>query len=802
MVRSYINLVFRRLRKERLYSIIKVAGLATAFCCAFLIYIYVSSELRYDRHNIDSEQLYRVIQLPASGSDADRMATTPFPLHGVLENDLSHLVSHSARLFNQRAPKVSLNYIEADRQFNERQFFFADSTFFHLFDVTFVRGDAASALSAPNGLVMTRPTAERYFGDDNPIGKTIRFEGRFNLVVTAVVESLPSTSHVQFDMLASFASVAGIYSNGIPTTWDWNICWTYIRAQEGVTKAQLDASLENIARDYADRRTGSPIVYVAQPVTEIRLHSDLQAEIGPVSDMQYIRILSYIGLFILIIAAINFVNLSLAGTSNRTKEVGMRKVLGAERSQIFWQYLGESLIVGCISLLISVVVIALALPYFGMFIGQTMGISTIFELEFWLFAILAATLVTAIAGVYPSVILASWSPMALFRPTQVQRGGTSRLSKTLIVMQFAIAAILISGTWIVYNQLNFLKNERLGFEKEQVVVIPASLTRLIFYYDVFSEQVKQHHLVQHVTGTSVVIGTNFSMFGYEIEGFQNEESVSIPMYFSMPEFDKTYGINIVAGRFYDPNFSTDPTESVLVNEAFIRRVGWGNPQNALGKQIRRGNFRYNVIGVMEDFNFDSLHKEIDPLVIEHAKVIPTQVSYIAVKLAAGDPSDAIDWMRAKWHENDPNRPFEYFFLDDRLEQLYENEQQLAQVAGLFSLVSIIISCFGLFGLASYTTQKQSKSIGIRKVMGASVSNIVMLLAKEFMILVIIANAIAIPLVFLLMGRWLEDFAYRVQIDPIILFSAFFITVLIAFLSVSYQTIRAATRNPIDSIRYE
>lgn len=799
---QFVTIVLRRLRKEALYSVIKIAGLGVALACVFLLFLYISDELKYDRYLTSPEQVFRITALPIDGSDAEATATTPFPLRDRLLDDLGHLVADAARIYNHRAPKITLNYVDGNRQFNETRFYFADSSLFRIINVTFVQGDANGALRAPDALVMTRAAAERYFGQENPIGKVIRFEGRFNLVVTAVIDPLPETSHLQFDMIAAMPALRNLFQGGIPDYWDWSILWTYIRTHPGVHNERLAQPLEQIALQTADERGGSPLRYAAQPVTDIRLYSRLAAEIGEVNDIRYVYILGYIGIFILTIATINFINLSLAGSGARTREVGMRKVLGADKPRIFAQYMGEALLTGLLSLLLSVVLIIIILPWFASISGKSVTLGDLNAPAFWVFALITTIGASALAGLYPALLLSSWSPLKLFRPPSGGSGRNPMLSRVLIIVQFGVAAFLISGTWIVYQQLQLMKNQRLGFDQSQTVVMPVALSRMIFFYDSFREAALQHPSILQLTGVSEVIGTEHQTFSYQVEGYQQQEPVTFPFYFLMEEASDMLGLELAAGRFFSKEFGADAQTAVVINESFARRVGWDSPEHALGRTVRRDRFTFQVVGVLRDFNFDSLHREVEPLVLELPKVVPTQISYVMVKLAAGNPAESIAWLEEKWREVDPTRPFEFFFLDDRIQRQYLREQQLAGVAGFFALITVLISCFGLFGLASYTTQRRAKSIGIRKVLGASVPSLIMLISREFMLLVFIANLIAIPLVWILMGRWLQDFAYRVSIEPAFLAGTFVLTLFIAFASVVWQILRAATRNPADSLRYE
>jgi putative ABC transport system permease protein len=802
MLISYLSLAIRRIMKERMYSVIKITGLSVALSCLFLIYLFVSDEHRYDHHNVDAEQLYRIVQMPDVGNESEPAATTPFPLFERLMVDYPNLIESGTRFFNQRAPKISLNYQEKDIQFNETRFFFADSTVFDLFDVTFVRGSAETALRAPDGLVMTTDAARRYFGDDDPIGKTIRVEGRFNLTVSGIIEPIPATSHIQFDILGAFHSANGFYVNGLPDDWVWNIVWTYVRVKEGVSKARLDQALRELSTKIQPIRDASPIYYESQPVLDIRLNSNLSGEIGVTSSRLYITIVSYVGLFILLIASVNFINLSLASSMGRSREVGVRKVLGADRGQLIFQHLIEALLISVVSLLIAFVLIIALLPVFNTITGKLLTVNTLLDLDFWLFASAIVLSVTLIAGIYPALVMSSWSPMTLFKSGTPGKSQTMLVSNGLVVVQFAVASMLIAGTWTVFNQIELLRNQRLGFEQEQVVMIPTAFTRLIFYFETYHEQVTSHPQVLSATGISSIIGTDFSTYGYQLEGYNAGNNISLPFYYVTFDAEQTFGLELAAGRFFDIDFGTDWSDGVIVNEALVSMAGWGSPEQAIGKEVRRDDGSKRVIGVVRNFNFSDLRKQIEPLVLEMPPFIPTHIGYMGVKLAGTDHREVLAFIRQRWEELDPTRPFEYFYLDTRLQQQYDNEQRLAEVSGFFSVISIIISCIGLFGLASYSTQRKSKTIGIRKVLGASVSNIVLLLSGEFIRLVLIANVFALPAIYWLISQWLKNFAYRVEVSIVVLGITFLITLIIAFATVSLQTLKAANRNPIESLRYE
>lgn len=798
---SYFSLAIRRILKERMYSVIKITGLAVALSCLFLIYLFVSDELSFDRHNQNPDQLYRIVQMPDIGNEYDPAATTPFPLHDRLLDDYGHVIHKATRFFNQRAPKVTLNYLEKDIQFNETRFFFADSTVFDIFDVRFVQGDPERALRQPDGLVMTTEVAKRYFGNDDPIGRVLRVEGRFNLVVTGVIEPLPATSHIQFDVLGSFQAINQLYVNGIPSDWEWNICWTYVRVHDRVNQSQLDQALRTLSAEIRPLREASPIYYASQPITDIRLGSDLAAEIGPTSNRQYITIVLYIGLFILLIASVNFINLSLASSMGRTKEVGVRKVLGASREQLIVQQLCEAVVICLISLAISIVVIMGMLPFFNDVTGKSITVAALINGEFWGVATILIFSITILAGLYPAFVMSSWTPMDLFRSGTPSRSSSLTISNLLIVVQFAVSTMLIAGTWTIFRQLEHIQTQRLGFEKDQIVMVPTSFTRMIFFYDTFGEQVTNHASIDYISGMSAVLGSEFNTFGYQIEGFNQDHTQSIAFYYATHDFARMFEIPLLAGRFFERSYGTDLSDAVVVNEAFVRLAGW-SPEEALGKEIRRDEVIKRIIGVTEDFNFSSLRRHIEPLVLEMPSHIPSQIAYVGLKINRADFRNAISWVEQRWKEIDPTRPFEYFFLDDRLQSQYENESRLAEISGFFSLISVIISCIGLFGLASYSTQRRAKSIGIRKILGASVSSIVLLLSGQFIRLVLVANLVSIPLIWWLMNQWLQSFAYRTEVSWLLLVFTCIATIVIAFATVSLQSCKAATRNPVDSLRYE
>jgi putative ABC transport system permease protein len=803
MLSNYLKIAFRNLLRNAGYSVINILGLTIGVVCTLLILIYVFDELSYDRYHPQSELVYRVVQESRVGGVGEPSAAQPFPLRDALLNDYPDLVESAVRFFNLRANKLTLSF-NNEYHFNERRFFFTDPEVFRVFGFRLEEGDERTALANPNTMVITRETARKYFGDAEPVGQMLRFEGRIEMEVTGIMEEFPENTHFQADILASMATVNNLYANGIPTDWFFNPCWTYIKVTGEGAVGNLKAQMDILTDKYYPESFKSDMTLAMQPLHDIRLHSRFNNEIAPTSNILFIYIFSIIAVFVLLIACINFMNLATARASRRALEVGMRKVLGAEKRQLVGQFLGESFLVSLLAVLLAVVLLQLVLPSFNSFTGKALMFNPLKEPV--LTALLAGIviLVGFVSGLYPALFLSSFNPVDTLKGGFRSGRGSSLLRQGLVVVQFSISIIMLTGTVVVWNQLNYMRNAELGFEKDHVVVIQSHLTAAIWNYDNLKQALLDHSSVLSVTGSETVIGAKYQVDEYIPVGTGDSGEQlfhSIMVHYDFPE---TFGLNIIAGRGFSDRFATDQAEALMVNRTLVEQMGW-TPENAIGRAFRKYSDEQLVIGVFEDFNYTGLQESISPMILDmpdQDMQVPQYIRYISVRITPGNPRAALDHIGQVWTRFDPTRPVEYFMLDEELAALYEAEEMMGRIAGLFALFCVFVACLGLLGLASYTTQMRRKEIGIRKVMGASVTNIVNVLSFEYLKLVLFSVLIAWPVSWFVLNWWLENFAYRTGVTIWILLGATLVTIFVAFITVSYQTVKAAYTNPVDSLKTE
>ena len=808
MFRNYVKIAFRNLMKSPGYAAINITGLAIGIACCVLILMYVLDELSYDRFHADADRIYRVVEIIEG---AEESSSQPFPVGPALAEDFSHLVASSVRFFNMQAPTLTVDYEPPAgevRRYNEPHFFFVDSTFFDVFDFALVRGDAATALARPNTVLLTESTARRYFGEEDPIGKTLRVENQMLLEVTGVLADLPTNVHFRFDFLASFSSLRAVFPpQQFTQNWYWNPCWTYVLLQENVRPDALEAQFAGFVQQYFPQMIKDQTRLYLQPLTDIHLHSHLDFEIAPNSDIAYVYIFSAIAFFVLLIACINFMNLATARSAKRAREVGMRKVLGAQRVQLVRQFLGESLLLSLLAVLVAIPLIWLALPVLNGFAGKALSFSPAENGWIWLGMGVVALLVGVVSGAYPALFLSAYNPTEVLKGT-IRLGGTSAATvfrKVLVVSQFAISIILIAGTIVAYDQLGYMRDARLGFDKEQVVLMNMQLSPIPQRYDELRERLLQYPGVRNVSVAEEVPGKAYQTYTIRPEG--TEELKQYQRLMVMEDFIETMGIEMAAGRSYQPRaYPTDETRAIVINEAMVRQLGWGSAEEAVGKRIYAPNDSFQtVIGVAKDFHSASLHQPIGPFVLQKLNQGGTLNffgRYLVVRLAQEDVQGTMAHIERVWAEFAPNRPFSFFFLDDDLDALYKAEETLGKVATAFAVLAILVACLGLFGLASFMTEQRRKEIGVRKTMGATVPGIVLLLSKEFARLVVVAFVVAAPLAWFAFNSWLDNFAYRTSIHPAVFVVSGLLALLVALGTVSYQTVRAALTNPINALRYE
>jgi putative ABC transport system permease protein len=808
MLKNYFKIALRNLKRHKGYSFINVFGLALGVACFVLIVLYVQDERSYDRYHENADRVFRVVELLEG---AEESSSQPFPVGETLVADFPHLVESSVRFFNMQAPTLTLSYEPPTGEkltFNEQRFFFTDSTVFEVFDFELVRGNPATALAEPNTLVMTEAMAQKYFGDSDPIGQVVLFEGTNELVVTGILAEVPANSHFRFDFLSSFESLDQILPQPqVLQGWYWNPAWTYVLLAEGVLPATLEAQFPGFVQKYFPQVIKDIAVLYVQPLTDIHLHSRLDFEIEHNSDVAYVYIFSVIAIFILLIACINFVNLTTARSANRAREVGMRKALGAHRLQLVKQFLGESVLLSLFSVLVSLPLIWLLLPVLNNVSGKTL-VFDLFSNGLILTSLLGVGLMVGlISGIYPAFFLSSYRPVESLKGSSLMaRGNASGLLRQgLVVTQFTVSIMLIAGTIVAHNQLSYLRNAKLGFDKDQVVMVNMLRSSLPNRYPEFKSALLSHRNVRVVSISEDALGNKYQSATYLPEGFDEAQQFSRLMVHD--DVIEAFDIEMAAGRGYSDEFATDATEAVIINEAMVRRLEWGSPEAALGKTFDLGqNVEWKVIGVTKDFHYASLHQEVGPFILQHVGNNPGGLSffgrYLAIRIGPDDVQETMAFIEDTWRAFESDRTIEYFFLDEDLDQMYRAEATLGQVATAFSLLAILVACLGLFGLASFTAEQRTKEIGVRKILGASVSGLVFLFSNGFVKLVGLAALIAWPISYFALDRWIQAFAYQTTVGIVPLLVAGVLALAIAWLTVSYQSIKTAMADPVESLRYE
>ena len=812
MFSNIIKVTIRNLIRQPGYTIINIMGLAIGLASSILITLYVINELTYDRFNEKADRIYRIgIRGQMPGNELNQAVTSP-PMMEALLNDYPE-VEMVCRIAKFGGWLVSYE----DKKFNETDetFKFADSTFFEMFDFKLLKGDPKTVLTRPKTLVMTETAARKYFGDEEPIGKTLRIEQDTIIYeVTGLMEDLPVNSHFHFDMLGAMTTIR--QSRG--TNWLNHNFYTYILLTPGTDPEIFTGQMRNMVTKYVGplieqflginleqfEAAGNSFGYFLQPLTDIHLHSNLQVEIEPNGNPAYVYIFSIIAILILIIACINFMNLATARSTSRAREVGLRKVVGSHRSYLITQFLTESVLLSLLSLILAVILVYLLLPQYNNLIRLNLDFD-IFKTYYIIpLLIVLAVFVGLMAGIYPSLVLASFNPATVLKGEIFQGSGKSILRSILVVIQFTVAIAILIGTFVVYKQLRYMQKKDLGFEKNNVLVIRRS-DALGDRIDAFKQELKQQAGIIYVGNSTHIPSTTFWNNAHWLEGQDRSITYLIMTAFVSCEYPEGLDLKLKEGRFFSREMPTD-TFAVVINEATVKALGLKNPLNTRfvnpGETPEQDQF-LPVIGVVKDFHYESMHEDIHPMIFHFMP--GNWEGYIVVRLNGGDIPETIEFIKKTWEDFNQRFPFEYFWLDDEFEKLFEPERRTSQILMLFSILSIFISCLGLLGLISYSTALRAKEIGIRKAAGASSGIIIYLLSRETIKLLAVSAVFAIPAYFLI-SQWLQNFAYRIDFNPALfalyLFMISVLILIIALLTVSYVSYSAATRNPAESLRVE
>lgn len=802
MFQNYLKTTLRNLWKHKSFTLINVFGLAAGLTACMLIVLYIQHELSFDQFHQKKQQIVRTIMHYSIEGTANKTVMTGTKVGPALKRDFAE-IDQFVRVADPAFSQQKVVIKKGEQQFNESRFLWADSTFFDVFSFSLLKGDAATALNGTNKVVVTEAMARKYFGNENPIGQILRLEDRVDYTITGVAADAPSNSQLQFDFIASFMSLSAAKTE----TW-WNANYvTYFLLKPATSAAQLQAKLPAYMRKQSaeTEMTGKNfLTYQFESLTDVHLRSEAEGGIIASGDIRYIYIFSVIALLILIIATTNYMNLTTARATERAKEVGVRKVMGAVRGQLFWQFLGESMVVTLVALLLSIVLTVLLLPVFNTLSERELTLQILLQ-PAGIGALVGAWLVVScIAGSYPSVALSYFQPIKVLKGAFKNTASGLALRKSLIVLQFMISVFLVIGTLVVKNQLHFIQNTKLGYDKQHVIALTTD-ERVNKNLPALKNELRQNPNVKSIslayeTPTFIKWGD-----GLETVGTSTPVQKMITAFPCDEDMAETLNLELVAGN----DLSSEDMERLkgqdesqadyrfLLNETMIKQLGW-KPAEAIGKKVRVGGRTGEVKGIVRDFHFASMKQPIGPLVIFPV----TWGNVLLVKLTGNNLPQTLTFLENKWKTFAPHRPFTYTFLNDEYNQMYANENRINQVFTYFSALAVLLACLGLLGLSAYVTAQRTKEIGIRKVLGASTASITTLLSADFLKLVLVAIVIASPLAWYAMTYWLNDFAYRIEIEWWVFVVAGLTAIGIALVTVSTQSIKAALMNPVKSLKSE
>ena len=798
MIKNYLLTAYRNSLKNKLYAGINVLGLAIGITCCLLIVLYVQHERSYDQFHEEKERIFKVYRT-TNHDGYHEVGPTSAPYAEGLRNDFPEAIETAVRVM----PREGLITYQ-DKSFTGDRINFVSRDFLQVFTFPLIQGDPATALNEPGSVVLTAAMAQKYFGNADPIGKEIAYENEYPLMVTGVLAPVPENSHLDIDFLAS---VHLFEQEEWFTGWWNNNMMTYVLLKEGVEEAALERQFPAFMDKYlgADfERFGLQVGLTLMPVTDIYFANNTQFDVWTKhGNRSTTYIFLAVALFILLIACINFMNLATARAARRATEVGVRKTLGANRTDLIYQFFGESFLTAFVAMLLTIVLMSTLLPVFNQF-AEVDLVFPLADLTFPLVLLAIVVVVGLLAGSYPALFLSAFVPVKALKGGSRVKAGGEYLRKGLVVFQFSISIVLIIAMLIVTQQVNYVKEKRLGFDKDRVMLLEVTSHELYEQQESFKRQLQQSARIVHVSVMSGEPGGFHDMYSFQAEG--HEESITMNTVFTDEEYVETLGLTMVAGRNFSRDRSTDAQEAVIINETAARRLGW-SPEEALGKEIANtfsnsfsaaDSVSRRVIGVVEDYHFASLHNIIDPLII----TMGDDARVIAIKVTPGPVTPVVDQVSEAWSAVVSRHPFAFTFLDEGYDQLYRAEQKQGEIFTLFAGLAVFIACLGLFGLVTFVAEQRTKEIGVRKVLGASVLQLVQLLTKEFAMLVIIALVIASPVAYYAMQQWLADFAYRVAMQPAVFALAGLMTLLIALLTVSWQSVRAALANPVVALRSE
>jgi len=813
---SYIKSAFRNLLRDKTNALISVTGLAIGMACCMLIGIHIRDEFSYNRFNSQINNIYRINWITKDNHGTNPNAATPVPFAKSLSGKIPE-IEKIARLY-QRSGEMEFNSSGGKKRFQEQGIYFADNDVLGIFTMNMLAGDPANALATPNSIVITDEMARKYFGQEDPLGKSLLYENKWPMKITGVVKKMPLNSDIRFDFLVAFESVFAVeppaWADFVKNDWTFTPCETWIRLQANARTEKIDQALNRHLLENGSERNHQMNEVKLQPLSAIHLHAAEVVGNESNSDAGYLYIFAGVAALILLIANINFINLSIAQSIGRIKETGLRKVLGAGKKQIVSGFLGNTLFTSFLAFLLAISLTALALPALNLVTGKQLSWRSWLDIS-GLSVFAAVFFVTGImAGLYPAIFITRFNTILALKGRSGDPGRKNRIQKILLTTQFSVSILLITATGVVYQQQEYLRNKPLGFQKQQMLVVPifgsgafsfgrqvdSSVRRRM---NLFYDELGSYPRINAVTASSEMPGQGFLLGLIVPQGRSDKDNLFAPWLSVDYNFIRTLKMEIVAGRDFSKLKGTDHLNAFIINESAVHTFGWQNPENAIGKTFVRGKLtdgkKGQVIGVVKDFNFNTLNTPMEPLVID---VNPPRFTEFAISMGTDHLQETIEHIRKAWEKIFPERVFEYSFLDKNIDGQYKDKENFGRMTGWFAGIAILLSCSGLFSLALFMAVKRAREIGIRKVLGAGIPGIVALLSMDFVKIILLASVIAVPAGFWLMHHWLQQFAYHISMPWLVFLAAPMLALLLTFLTVGYQSVRAAWVNPVKTLRSE
>lgn len=802
MFKNNLKILLRSMIREKGYSITNITGLTIGMICSFMIIAYVFHELSYDKFYKNADRIYRLDTHMNMGQADVRLAVSNVATGLFLKNNLEEVedVVHLRRM----GSNVSVKY--EDKEFYEKNIFYSGNSIFNIFSLPLILGNESTALTLPDNVIISESVAHKYFGSENPVGKTLKFDNSSEYKVTGVFQDLPSNTHLCFDILCSFETLTDKIP-AVKTRWigedvDFDY-YTYLLLKDGANSSEIEKKIPA----YVDQFMGEVLRYVGgefkfflYPMKDIYLHSTAANQMASTRSITYIYLFAGIAILIIIIASMNFINLSTAKYVKRTREVGLRKVFGSTRKSIIKQFLSESVIYCLISFVLSILAVLVILPWYTSIVNINMQFTLSLFLQFVLYSFLIALIVGLLAGFYPAFFLSSFAPVETIKGNMASASKVNgRLRYALVVFQFTISIALIIGTMIIHQQANYMKNKKLGFKKDHVLVLQIMDESIKNSTEEVKSEFLQNPNIEKAAFSSCVPGTGagFNVFVYADEDYS--QSKMFGKWSVDPDYLDLMGMELVSGRNFSKDITTDLTESIIINQSSLKEYNLSKPLGNILREIDGFQKPVNIIGIVKDFHFVSVHDRIRPMTISQK---PDYYKFLSLRIKSNNLENTMAYIEDVWTHRNHTETFDYYFLDDAFDDLYKTENELSSLLLQFTILAIFIACLGMAGLAAFTSEQRTKEIGVRKVLGASLSDLVSILIKQFVKWVLLANLFAWPISYFIMEKWLQNYPYRIELTIEIFIVSAIIALVISVITVGYQTLKAALANPVKALKYE